>query len=438
MASELWPFADQFAEWHTSPPEIPLSFSRLSNAFHGARCPLRFEGNEKHLWQLFDPTSDPPYYVQQYPHLNLKDFLCWLQLPSDANGAKWFFGCVCFDQSQSRKQLFDDFRKLAAQAGACLRANPRFREWLWPCLQYLSQANRFPQLRDGEDIAWWAALLFTNPKVNKPLHAACKRSDPVDGIAFEIENPAHWSREAIRSWQLLAKPLWPPANSPVARTTRNISYSDDDHKPSSTPARKPGEDDNKFVFVVGSESVEVRGFGETVTMLERTPGIERLIAIVTSPNRRVAVMKLARIGAAQQASDRDAVDLDADGLTERESVNDDKFERRLGDDALPAAKAALGKLIAARDEAKQQGNDIEAKRLTAQINASLDWQRTELQKAAAFVRKSLDRTYERLRKDGRGKTLAKHFAKFVERPRQSAEFVYQPDESERKIVWNVE
>lgn len=210
-----------------------------------------------------------------------------------------------------------------------------------------------------------------------------------------------------------------------------------DGEASSTPARKVEADGNnsEFVFVVGSESVEVGGFGETVTMLERTPGIERLIAIVTAPTRRVSVMDLARIGAAQQVADRDAVDFDADGLIERESVNDDQFESALGDDALQAARDAVGDLMAKRNAAADAGDDDKAKRLTAIINASLSRMKPVIQAAARNVQKTLDRTYERLREENRGVKLARHFEDAVKRPRNEPDYIYDPDESERKYLW---
>ncbi len=228
MVDALWPFADQFRTWETSPPNGPLSFFRLSNEFHDAGCPLKFQGTAKNLWQLFDPTSKPFYPVAQYPHLSLDDFVCWLQLPSDVTGTEWYFGYVYFKKLKHRKKLFDEFRELAAQAGACLRTNPRFREFLWPCLQYLSQADRYPQLRDGEDIAWWIALLFTKPDICQLLYSACSRNDIADVVQIEIENAALTSKKAISSWQLFDDPRWPTVNCRVARPFREIPCPDFD------------------------------------------------------------------------------------------------------------------------------------------------------------------------------------------------------------------
>ncbi len=202
------------------------------------------------------------------------------------------------------------------------------------------------------------------------------------------------------------------------------------------PSAARDDDDDGFVFDVGSEIVEVRGFSETVT-LERSEGVDRLIAIVTAPTRRVGVMELAKIGSAQQVLDRDSIDRDADGLTERESVYDEQFESALGDDAPQIVRDKVGELIAQKEAANKRGDVAAAKSLKQQIDAILAPLKTELQKAAKTVRNSLNRTYERLRKDGKGTKLAAHFEKCVERPHKSAEFVYELDERERKIIWSV-
>jgi len=184
------------------------------------------------------------------------------------------------------------------------------------------------------------------------------------------------------------------------------------------------------------EFVRICGLGEDVT-LEKTEGVERLIAIVTAPTRRYGVMELAKIGAAQQVSDRDSVDLDADRLTERESVDDEQYESALGDDASQVVRDEVGDLIARKKAAVERGDVAEAKTLKQQIDAVLNPLKPALGNAAKTVKNSLDRTYKRLRKDGIGKLLAAHFDKYVTRPRQSAEFVYAPDESKGKIVWIV-
>ena len=224
MTKSLWPFAEDFRVWHTAPPTGPLSFFRLSSEFHDANLPLTFQGTKTALSQLFDPNAAPPYPLNQFPRLN-KEFVCWLLLPGDAKGTEWYFGCVTFERQKQKKskKLFDEFRELAASAGACLRQDEAFREWLWPCLQYLSQADRHPKLLDGADAAWWLALLFTKPELGQRLHTACTRSQ-VDGvIRFEIDNPAHWSRRAIKSRQLEGVPVWPKVNCRVAPPFREIA-----------------------------------------------------------------------------------------------------------------------------------------------------------------------------------------------------------------------
>lgn len=193
----------------------------MSDEFHQVKSPMTFQGRAEALSQLFDPNADAPYPVDQYPHLN-SEFVCWLQLPSDVKGTEWYFGCVTFKRNRFRKALFSEFLDVAAKAGACLRQNPVFREWLWPCLQYLSQADRHPKLLDGADVAWWVALLFTKPDILKPLHSACTRSDIQELVRFEIDNPASWSRRAISSRQLDSEPVWPKVNCRVATPFRDI------------------------------------------------------------------------------------------------------------------------------------------------------------------------------------------------------------------------
>lgn len=187
------------------------------------------------------------------------------------------------------------------------------------------------------------------------------------------------------------------------------------------------------------EFVRICGFDEDVT-IEKTPGVERLVAVVTAPTRRVAVMELVRIGAPQQALDRDSIDLDADGLTEQESINvvtktRKRRESVLGDDASQAVRDEVGDLIEKKKMADERGNAGEAKALKQQIDATLNPLKTDATTAAKTVQNSLDRTYKRLRKDDKGNRLAAHFEKCVIRPRESSEYVYQPGESERKISW---
>ena len=209
--------------------------------------------------------------------------------------------------------------------------------------------------------------------------------------------------------------------------------SDEASGPQVTPP-KVRREEHPYRFECGPEIVRVVGLGEDVA-LEKTEGVERLIAIVT--NRRVSVMKLARIGSPQHGRCRYSLDVDADRLSERESVNDERFESRMGDDAPSAVREAVGELIARRDAAAARGDDDEADKLSVQITATLEAAKTDIQAAAGTVRKSLERTYERLRKGDHGIALAKHFDQFVTRPRNEPDYVYSPDESHAKIVWSV-
>ena len=226
MADAPWPCAEKFSVWHTSPPDGPPSFFRLANEFGQVNCPLIFEGTTKALSQLFDPDSKAPYPLCNHPFVNFREFVCWLQLPADVTGEEWYFGCVYFDDpNEHQKKLISEFRELATRAGKCLRKNRRFREWLWPCLQFLSQAERHRELLDGAEAAWWIALLFTKPD-SQQLHAACLRKDDGDVVQFQIANPGQWSKQPIISYRLCTDPpLWPVPER-IVRPFKEIPYPD--------------------------------------------------------------------------------------------------------------------------------------------------------------------------------------------------------------------
>lgn len=212
---------------------------------------------------------------------------------------------------------------------------------------------------------------------------------------------------------------------------RGKAVGDETNQGADTP---PNNGAHPYRFECKPEIVHVYGFGESVA-LEKTQGVERLIAIVT--RRRVKVMELVRIGVPQQGRDRSSVDVDADRLSERESVNDERFESRLGNDAPPAVQEALRELIEQRDAAVARGDDQGAVVLTARLNAALERGKSAIGKAAAAVKKTLDRTYTRLRKNNHGTELAKHFKRCVNRARGEPDYVYAPGESDGKIVWSV-
>lgn len=198
--------------------------------------------------------------------------------------------------------------------------------------------------------------------------------------------------------------------------------------------RRPNGDEHPHRFECYPEIVRVYGFGESVT-LERTEGVDRLMAIVT--RKRVSAMELARIGASQKGNKGGPVDTEADRLAERESPNSAPFESSLGDDATFAVYEAIQELIEQRNRAIANGDDKTATELTAKINAALQPQKPKIQSAASTVLKTLKRTYERLRVDNKGEKLANHFETFVTRPRNEPEFVYVPAAIYEKIEWIV-
>lgn len=289
---------------------------------------------------------------------------------------------------------------------------------------------------------WFRQLGFVhlNQRVYPPIWEAVRHTSSSDGVPLfdSLPDAQQRTETVIRALYELSEDVFRFLHAVEAEsefsTINNATKTTEQSSPVDPNAKVKTDETTEFSFEVHSEVVRIRGFSEDVT-LEKTEGVQRLIAIVAAPTRRAAVMGLTRIGVAQSPADSDLID--RDGLTERESVNAERFESALGADALQAARDAIGDLIEERDAALSDGDDDKAERLTEQINVSLNRPRTELQEAAAVVRKSLDRTYDRLRKDGKGKLLAAHFAKYVERPRQSPDYVYEPDESGRKISWNL-
>lgn len=196
----------------------------------------------------------------------------------------------------------------------------------------------------------------------------------------------------------------------------------------------PLADKTASSFEVQSEFVRICGFGEDV-QLERTAGVDRLIAIVTSRKRRVSVWELVKIGAKQESADSESDDWKNSGLVEHETLDDDDDEPVLGADANQAVKEAVGKLIAQKKDAQASGDLTEAKRLKEQIDAALEPYKKSLKDAAKTVGNSLNRTYQRLRKESKRSLLASHFERYVKRLHKESDFVYVPDEHAGKIDW---
>ena len=299
------------------------------------------------------------------------------------------------------------------------------REFIYEAASEEFHASRLKSDKDCQRCRELVAVLENWPREKWQTNAWAAWDTP---RTAENESPVGTvSRDALVSVLLPSIESLLPTSTTVGQGGKAV---DETNSPT------PSESESVGSFEVKSEFVRICGLGEDVT-LENTEGVQRLIAIVTAQTRRVAVMELARIGADQEAVDRGSIDLDADGLSGRESVNDDQFEPVLGDDALRGTDNEVGRLIAERGAALSAGHDDIAKQLTEQINASLYRAKSDFQKAARNVRKTLDRTIEWLRdkSDGKGTRLAKHFDDHVKRRPKESEFVYSPDESNQKFSW---
>jgi hypothetical protein len=223
-----------------------------------------------------------------------------------------------------------------------------------------------------------------------------------------------------RRFELIPPPL---ASNQTQSAETNVS-----------PEVPPFADNTAGSFEVQNEFIRIRGFGEDV-LLERTAGVDRLIAIVTSRERRISVWDLVKIGAKQEKTGVGRVDCESDGLVEHETLDDEADESVLGADANSAVKNAVRELIGQKKAAHANGHLMEAKRLKEQIDATLEPFKKNLKVAATTVSNSLNRTYQRLRKDKRQSLLAGHFERYVKRLKKESDFVYVPDEHAGKIHW---
>lgn len=189
-------------------------------------------------------------------------------------------------------------------------------------------------------------------------------------------------------------------------------------------------------FEVSPEFVTISGFDEKVT-IQQTEGVERLIAIVTAPKRRVSVWDLVAINGslAEDAMEKEMLDQSEDGLSERQSLDERVEEPILGSDAPGDVKQAVKDLIEEKKLAQDRGDERRIQELKRQIDAAIGPFEQKLGKAAKAVQNTLDRTYARLRKDNAGNKLAKHFDLSIGRGRGETDYVYAPDESAGKICW---
>lgn len=310
---------------------------------------------------------------------------------------------------------------------------PTAHEAVWRIGQLMANAYEWCKLTNDEALGKDCEVVNA-----KTLHDALKslpfvRNKIEDRLDSELARWQRWLKDeaAKQPPKPVATHGETLASGDDAGGGRGKAVGDETNQGADTP---PNNGAHPYRFECKPEIVHVYGFGESAA-LEKTEGVERLIAIVTK--RRVNVMELVRIGVPQQGRDRSSVDVDADRLSERESVNDERFESRLGDDAPSAVREAVRELIEQRDAASDRGDDQGAGELTEQINAALQGGKTAFQAAAGNVRKTLDRTYDRLREGKHGTALAKHFDQYVKRPRGESDYVYAPDEADGKIVWSV-
>ncbi len=229
MGVSNWQFADQFGKLYDRAQRYGIEHQDVMND----ELPLiHWEGNTEYLDWLCDSTKEPPLDVaniqRSKPH---EQFLCWLMLPGDFSGKKWYFGRVF----TTRLSLTDEIKVLmdfASDAGSYLRRDQLFFNYLSPCLEHHTKlAARFPTLQDDRNASYWFALLFARPELGNPLKFPYEKTIAKDTIAeATIANPFKLAVDVIHRWRLNAPTPYPadghvappyqwPTPTPVAATT---------------------------------------------------------------------------------------------------------------------------------------------------------------------------------------------------------------------------
>ena len=214
MGVSNWQFADQFGKLYDRAQRYGIEHQDVMND----ELPLiHWEGSTEYLDWLCDSTKEPPLDVvniqRSKPH---EQFLCWLMLPGDFSGKKWYFGRVF----TTRLSLTDEIKVLmdfASDAGSYLRRDQLFFNYLSPCLEHHTKlAARFPTLQDDRNASYWFALLFARPELCNPLKFPYEKTIAKDTIAeATIANPFKLAVDVIHRWRLNA-PTPYPADGHVA------------------------------------------------------------------------------------------------------------------------------------------------------------------------------------------------------------------------------
>ena len=194
----------------------------------------------------------------------------------------------------------------------------------------------------------------------------------------------------------------------------------------------------EYIIEDKGENYEFHALGELCS-LKKSVGVERLLRVVTSPDRKVSIIELYQIGAEVRSSSRlcsdvgDRIDRDAQGISERklpDASGDSRFDRETSDEAWEKYRD----LIFERDLARRTGNTEEAERLTKIIDTLLETHTKFAKKVRDAVKNTIDPTIERFKKAGRQK-LHEHFFSSVQLSEDKQDYIFAP--AGLPIVWRI-
>ncbi len=188
------------------------------------------------------------------------------------------------------------------------------------------------------------------------------------------------------------------------------------------------------------EHYVICGFGEKLT-LQKSNGVERLVAVVTSPDHPLPIFYLYTIGGAERrarrsssSGDEEQIDRDGNGISERRLPVDETDDSRFDDDTTDAVWERLRGLIEERDLARKTGNKEEAQRITKALDVLYVSEKKLVKNARDSVRNTINATIQRIDKE-RFPNLWEHFFRSVDLSDDKRDYVFTP--AGLDIVWKI-
>ncbi len=195
----------------------------------------------------------------------------------------------------------------------------------------------------------------------------------------------------------------------------------------------------EFLIHDPGEHYVICGFGEELT-LQKSEGVERLVAVVTSPDQRLPILDLYQIGAGRRvrgrskSRDEEQIDQNGDGISERKLLVDVTDDSRFDDDTPDAVWERVRGLIEERDLARKTGDEEEAQKITKVLDTLYLSEKKLVKNARDSVRNTINTTIERI-DENRFPNLRKHFQRSLDLSDDKKDYVFAP--AGLDIVWNI-